>query len=212
MKHYKPILALVLIMLLMSAGAASAQTVDVRSTAVEVLNWLANALVTVVIAAVTVGIRLLMAKFGLANSQFEQNLNDRLSDIIHKGMDFALATAINEVQKKGSGLEAVKFDNYFMSLAASYVNARAPEILTRFKVSQEKLEEMIWARIPAYMQTVPITGGAATPATGKEVNRATGGPNVVTPAPVVVTSKVETALPDDQGSAKVFREAPETGS
>lgn len=205
-------LVLVLIMLLMSAGAASAQAVDMRSTAVELLTWLANALVTIVIAAVGIGIRLLFAKFGLANSQYEQNLNDRLGDIIHKGMDFALATAINEVQKKGSGLEAVKFDNYFLSLAASYVNARAPEILGRFKVSQEKLEEMIWARIPAYMQTVPITGGAATPATGKEVNRATGGPDTSTPAPVVVTPKVETKLPDAENSTTVFREAPATGS
>lgn len=177
------------------ASAADAQTVDMRSTAGSVLEWIAIALGTVLTTIVGVGIRLVMAKFGLANSQYEQNLSDRLNDIIHKGIDFALASAMNEVQKKGSGLEAVKFDNYFMSIAASYIAPRAGEILAKFKVNQEKLEEMIWARIPAYASVVPITGGAATPATTKEVGKATGGPASAA-IPVVVQSQTDTPLPE----------------
>lgn len=194
---------------LLLAGPTVAQTVDLRQPAVDVLTWLAGVLVTVLTVLASVGIRFVLAKFGLAKSQYEQNLNDRLNDIIHKGIDYALANAINEVNKPGAGLAAVKFDNYFISLVASYVAPRAPEILARFKVTQEKLEDMIWARILPYTNTVPISGGASTPASVREVNRATGGPN--TPAPVVVETRAETPLPEAKGSG-IFTDAPNTGS
>lgn len=202
-------IAWALAFVLFGSAAAEAQTVDLRSPAVEVLTWLATLLTTVLIAVATIATRFLFAKFGLTNSQFEQNLNDRLNDIIHKGMDFALANAVNEVQKPGSGLEAVKFDNYFISMAASYVAERAPGILQRFTVSQQKLEEMIWARIPAYMQTVPITGGASKPETARAVEAVTGTKEPA--APVVVEPKRETPLPADKSSG-IFTEAPNTGS
>lgn len=202
------------IVLVFSAGAAVAQTVDMRGPATDVLTVIAGLLGTALTALASVAVRLVFAKFGLANSQYEQNLADRLNDIIHKGIDFALATALNEVQKRGSGLEAVKFDNYFMSVAASYIAPRAAEILTKFKVSQEKLEEMIWARIPAYVNAVPITGGAATPATVKEVSREMGRPvsePVAQPKPVVVEQPKETPLPADKSSA-IFGTTPDTGN
>lgn len=149
-------------------------TVDLRSPAVEVVTWVGGILGTALTALATVAVRFVFAKFGLANSQYEQNLNDRLNDIIHKGIDFAIATAINEVAKKGSGLEAVKFDNYFMSVAASYIAPRAAGILKKFSITQSRLEEMIWARIPAYAQVVPVTGGAATPQTVADVKNDMG--------------------------------------
>lgn len=189
-----------------------AQTVDMRGPAADVLTWVAGVLGTALTVLASVAVRFVMAKFGLANSQYEQNLNDRLNDIIHKGIDFAMATAMNEVQKPGSGLAAVKFDNYFMSVAASYIAPRAAGILAKFNVSQEKLEEMIWARIPAYMNIVPVTGGAATPATVKEVNRVTGsGGSGDAVAPVVVEPRTETPLPADKASG-IFATAPDTGS
>lgn len=191
-----------------------AQTVDLRSPALEVVTWLFGLLATILSALGTVAIRLVMSRTGFSNSQLEQNLNDRLNDIIFKGMDYALATAKNEVMKKGSGLEAVKFDNYFMSLAASYVAERAPQILKRFSVTQQKLEEMIWARIPAYVQTVPITGGATTSETAKQVAAVTGGPEAATSTPpVVVQPKAETPLPAGKASG-IFgaNEAPNTGA
>lgn len=182
-----------------------AQTaVDLRSPATEVVTWVGGMLGTALTALAAVGIRFVFAKFGLANSQYEQNLNDRLNDIIHKGIDFAIATAVNEVQKSGSGLEAVKFDNYFMSVAASYVAPRAAGILKKFSITQARLEEMIWARIPAYAQTVPVTGGASTPDIVKAVSKELGRPvtaPVKQPDPVVVTVAADKAkdLPDPRG-------------
>lgn len=216
MKRYLLAIAAMVLLapVIFSADPAFAQTVDMRSPAMEVVTWLIGLLATILSAVGAVGFRLVLAKFGLTNSQLEQNLNDRLNDIIFKGMDYALATAKNEVLKKGSGLEAVKFDNYFMSLAASYVAERAPQILKRFSVTQQKLEEMIWARIPAYVQTVPITGGAATSETAKQVAAVTGGPEAATSTPpVVVQPKAETPLPAVKASG-IFgaNEAPDTGA
>lgn len=204
------------VFLLFGSTVAEAQTVDMRQPAVDVLTVVAGLLGTALTALASVAVRLVFAKFGLANSQYEQNLNDRLNDIIFKGIDFAFATAVNEVRKPGSGLEAVKFDNYFMSVAASYIAPRAGGILSKFKVTQEKLEEMIWARIPAYMQTapsVPVTGGAATPATVREVSREMGrgvSSPATQPEPVVATGMKETPLPADKPSG-MFTDAPDTG-
>jgi hypothetical protein len=200
--------------IIFGAAAAHAQTVDLRSPAMEVVTWIAGLLASALTAVAAVGIRLILVKVGMENSKLEQNLNDRLNDIIYKGMDFALATAENEVKKKGSGLEAVKFDNIFISYAASYVAERAPQILKKFTVTQEKLEEMIWARVPAYMQTVPITGGAKTPETVKQVNIATGGvEGAKQTGPVIVEPVRETPLPADRSSG-IFStdKAPDTGA
>lgn len=205
--------AAVVVALVIMIEAAAAQTVDMRSTAISVLEWLANLLTMTLIALLGIAIRFVSAKFGLANSQLEQNLNDRLNDIIHRGMQYALATAINEIQKRGSGLEAVKFDNYFISLAASYVNERAPEILKKFSVTQEKLIEMIYARIPDYATQVPIVGGASATSTAKAVQRETGGPAADAPRPVVTGPRTETPLPDPE-ERTTFRTqaAPDTGA
>jgi hypothetical protein len=219
-RHWAGIVAvtlLIVVALVVNVTGAHAQTVDMRQPAVDVLTVVAGLLGTALTALAGVAVRLVFAKFGLANSQYEQNLNDRLNDIIYKGIDFAFATAVNEVQKKGSGLEAVKFDNYFMSVAASYIAPRAAGILSKFTVTQEKLEEMIWARIPSYMQTVPVTGGAKTPETVKAVSREMGrdvSSPTAQPAPVIATDMKETPLPADRPSG-IFSgtdKAPDTGA
>jgi len=215
MYNRSKLVALVAIAVMITAAPSLAQTVDLRTPAGEVVTYLFGMLATALTALASVAIRLVMVKVGMQNSALEQNLNDRLNDIIFKGMDFAQATAENEILKKGSGLEAVKFDNYFISLAASYVAERAPDILKKFTVTQEKLVEMIWARIPAYAQTVPVMGGASTPATGKAVAAVTGGPSIparAQPAPVIEQPKTETPLPADKVSASMFDEAPQTGA
>ena len=212
MKGFRVIALVLLAITVAAVTPAFAQTVDLRQPAVDVLTWLGGALVTVLTVLASIAIRFTLAKFGLAKSQLEQNLNDRLNDIIHKGIDYALANAINEVNKPGAGLAAVKFDNYFISLVATYVAPRAPEILARFQVTQEKLEDMIWARILPYTQSVPISGGATTPASVKEVNRVTGGGvSGEVSKPVVVEPRTETPLPEPKASG-IFTEAPNTGS
>jgi hypothetical protein len=194
-------------------GSAIAQTVDVRPA----VNTLLDTAASVVAAATTITLgllsRFLWSRIGMSNSELERHLSDRLNDIIHKGIEFALTAAKNEVNKPGSGLEAVKFDNYFMSLAASYIVRSAPDIIKRFTITQARLEEMIMARLPAYLSEVPITGGASAPATVLTVNRETGMPQAKTSDPVLSRPVVvDAAEPDRKPQVPGFNEAPDTGN
>lgn len=133
--------------------------VDVRPAATSVLEWVAGILGTVLTVLGSFGIRFISTRIGMANSELEASLATRLNDIIHRGIDYAYTAALNEVNKPGSGLEAVKFDNWFMSIAASYISRSAPEILKKFGITQERLEDMIMSRLPNYAGTIPIAGG-----------------------------------------------------
>lgn len=145
------------------AFAQVASGVDLRPALSAGLEWAAMALTTVLTVLGGFAIRFVSSKTGLANSEFERSLVERLDAIIHRGIDFAYTTAVNEVNKPGSGLADVKFDNWFMSLAASYIVRSAPDIIKRFKLDQTRIEEMIKARMPAYLANVPIEGGLPTP-------------------------------------------------
>ncbi len=139
--------------------AFAQSTVDVRPALNEFLSWLQGILMVASTALIGVGIRFVTGKIGLQGSELEASLNARLDEIIHKGIDYAYTTAINEVNKPGSGLEAVKVDNFFLSLVLSYVVDSAPEIIARFGLTPTRIEDMIKARLPAYMGSIPVEGG-----------------------------------------------------
>lgn len=139
--------------------AFAQSTVDVRPALNEFLGWLQSALMVATTTLVAFGIRFVTGKIGLQDSELEASLNARLDEIIHKGIDYAYTTAINEVNKPGSGLEAVKIDNFFLSLVLSYVMDSAPEIIAWFGLTPTRIENMIKARLPAYMGNIPIEGG-----------------------------------------------------
>lgn len=156
--------------LIMQTDPAWAQTtVDVRPLANDALTWIASALGTAATVLVGFGIRFVSSKIGLANSDFEASLNQRLNDIIHNGIQYAYVTAQNEVNKPGSGLEAVKIDNIFMGWALQYVVSSAPGIIKQFSLSEQRLADMIKARLTAYTASVPVSGGLASPAPAADV-------------------------------------------
>lgn len=143
--------------------AAAAQTVDMRPAVSQVFDYALTALATVLTVLGGFAIRFVSSRIGLANSQLEADLASRLNDIIHRAIDYAKTTAQNEVNKPGSGISKVVVDNWFLSMAASYVNRSAPEIIKKFALSQQRIEEMIIARLPGY--EVPIQGGLPAPET-----------------------------------------------
>lgn len=169
-------------------GYANAQTVDMRPGAMATIDYIASAVGAVLTVLTGFGIRFLNARTGLLNSEMEASLSARLNDIIYRGIDYARLMAENEVQKPGSGLQQVRFDNIFVSWAASYVNNNAPGILKRFQITDARLFDMIAARIPGYAApsvAVPVTG--AVPQTGivsevaRQVPTQHSKPAVVTP-------------------------------
>jgi hypothetical protein len=198
--------------LVMMVACAEAQTVDMRPAVNAILETIAGVVGTA--ATIVLGIfgRYLLAKTGMSNSELERHMADRLNDIIYKGIEFALTAAKNEVNKPGSGLEAVKFDNYFMSLAASYIVRSAPEMLKKFSITQSRLEEMIMARLPNYVIEVPITGGVSATPTVKALNRETGVSYGKLEDPVITRPiVVDAAEPDRRSPVPGFNEAPDTG-
>lgn len=163
------------------ASPALAQTIDVRPTAVTVLEMALTALATVLTVVGGVGIRVATNWVGLSNSRLEQSLQERLDFIIHQGFEYAKTAAVNEIMKDGSGLDRVKVDNWLMKTVGDYVMKAAPGILARFKINEERLRELVLARVPAHFAlpaptSEPVSGGvAATPIT-KDANAELGKP------------------------------------
>jgi hypothetical protein len=159
---------------------AVAQTVDVRPIANTFVETALGTLATILSVVGAIGVRIALGYVGLQNSRLERDLNDRLDAIIHKGYEFGLTTAQNEMAKRGAGLSQIKLDNWFMKVVADYVQPRAMEILARFKVDRTKLEEMILARAPSYFQIAPspdaVDGGVAASPAITEANREVGKP------------------------------------
>lgn len=167
MRHWKTAAACLALgaSVLLTAGPALAQTtVDMRPLADSALEWIAALATTVLTVLGSFGIRYVSSATGLANSQLEASLNARLVDGIHAAIGFALTAAQNEVNKPGSTIAAVSFNNWFLSLAASYVNGHFPEIIAQFSLTDDKIKAMIMARLQPYLAAIPVTGAATQPA------------------------------------------------
>jgi hypothetical protein len=149
-----------LAVLLASFSPAFAQT-DMTPAVLQAIDIAALALTAgggVLIAFV---IRWLASKTKLSDNEFEALLANRLNDILHRAIEHAVVVAKNEVSKPGSGLTAVKFDNFFMSVAVSLAMKSMPDIIRHFSLTKERIEEMIISRLDGYLGEVKPEGGAA---------------------------------------------------
>lgn len=136
--------------------------VDVRPVINDVIDVVALVLMAgggVLIACV---IGWLKSKTKMQDNEFEALLANRLNDILHRAIEHAVVVAKNEVAKPGSGLEAVKFDNWFLNVAANLAMKQMPDIIDYFQLSKESIEEMIVSRLGSYVNDVEIGGAAAT--------------------------------------------------
>ena len=71
----------------------------------------------------------------------EEELQRRLDDIMLKALDFATAKV------KESGSLTVKHDNKYVLYAMEYAKKSMPGILKYFKITDERLAEMVDARL-----------------------------------------------------------------
>jgi hypothetical protein len=164
MKNWKLAALLAVAATVLVAEPAIAQTtVDLRPAVNSALEWVATALTTVLTVLGGFAIRYVSSKTGLANSTLEASLAARLDDGIHKAIGFALTAAQNEANKPGSGVAEVKFNNWFLSVAASYLNTGFPEIIATLKLTDDRIRQLIMARLQPYMAALPVDGAVATP-------------------------------------------------
>jgi len=183
------VVALFLLGLAASAGAQEVGVVDMRPAALALVEWLGVTALAVAHAVAALGIRWISTRTGLDRSMLEREYAARLGDIIHSGINFAIAAGRTEVAKSGS-ISRLELNNWFLSAAATYVNQAAPQLLQHFAISDSRLQEMILARMPAYFGEVPVQGGASPTLTTERVGEAMGIPAAPAtsgqPAPVVL--------------------------
>lgn len=174
------ILAMVIIavIVIVGAGYALAQVVEapvavaptelnaIGSLSLDALTWAATAAITVITGFLSNWLRKMTI---FQRNQSEGLSNERLSNIIYKGIDYAMVAAQNEVNKPGSGQTEVKFDNMFLSLVTGFVKSNAPELLEYFGLHADpqtlspRLNTMIMARLAPYVGSTMI--GGAIPST-----------------------------------------------
>ena len=122
------------------------------------------------------------SKTKLQDNEFEALLASRLNDILHRSIEHAVVVAKNEVAKPGSGLEAVKFDNWFLNIAAGLAMKQMPDIIEYFQISKEGIEEMIISRLGGYVNEVQVGGAAATANRSAAAARSGPAGNALVPA------------------------------
>lgn len=152
-------LAFLMLPILLVASPALAQT-DIRPVVNQLIDWAAVALMAGGGVVITMGLRWLSSKTKMQDNEFEALLASRLNDILHRAIEHSVIVAKNEVNKPGSGLSAIKFDNLFVGIAVNYAVKSMPDIIKHFNLTKERIEEMIMARLGGYLHEVPIEGGS----------------------------------------------------
>jgi hypothetical protein len=145
---------------LLACSPAFAET-DVTPIALQAIDVAALALTAGGGILITFVIRWLASKTRMQDNEFEALLASRFNDILHRAIEHAVVVAKNEVSKPGSGLTAVKFDNFFMNIAVSLAMKSGPDIIKYFNLTKERIEEMIISRLDGYLGEVKPEGGAA---------------------------------------------------
>lgn len=169
------------------AGLHAAE-VDARPAALAVIDWLGGAATIIGTVVAGFAVRFLNSRVALLNAQQEAELVAQLRAIIGRGIQYAMTMAKSEVSKDGSGLAAIKVDNWFVKVAADYAQEAAPGILAKFYPDPEKmrrkLEDMVIATIPDYFPvgitattTPAIEGGLTTTPIAAAATQAVGKPS-----------------------------------
>lgn len=135
---------------------------DLTPLITPILEVMAVALGGLAGALLTFGIGFIKAKTNLNDAEFEKVLADRANDIVHRGIQYAINALENEVKKPGSGISSVKVDNIFLSIALNFIVAHMPDIIRKFNLTPDKIQNMVLARIGDYSDKVQPEGAAAT--------------------------------------------------
>lgn len=110
--------------------------IDIAPLLLELLS----ALAAVLLAAGTWAIKRLATKFGLEN---DAKIRSYLEDALVSGIEFGK----KKVEKAIEGMDDVQIKDKVVAEAASYVVKGVPDALRHFGVTEERLKEMLLARL-----------------------------------------------------------------
>lgn len=183
--------AVTMVALYAMLSPAMAQAVSTVSTVAAGVDFtpLANNMISALAAVATVAAGVLTTFIGsflksktkMNDAAFEALIADRLNAILLKAIDYAEMRAKLAVADPMSPIKNVHIDNVFMEIAVKYAVNAAPDIIAYFKLTNERIADLIRSRLNAYIPT-PIANSGIIVATG------TDAPSVVVPVSATVAT------------------------
>lgn len=140
--------------LLASAGPAMAQNLDSFSSGVD-FSPLADKVISIAVAVLT-GLALFLSrgvsswiasKTHMQNTAAETQIAANINAILFKAIGYAESWAKRQVADPSSQIKNVQIDNFFVEQAVRYAVKSMPGYMEYFKLTPERVEEMIRSRL-----------------------------------------------------------------
>lgn len=145
------------------------QVAYAQSGAVD-LSPTANSLIGVAVAVLTVAagvvskfvVSFLASKTKLTDSAFEKLMAERVNDILLRSIDHAEMWARQQVADPNSSIREVRVDNVFLRVAVEYAQKSMPDLIQYFKLTPDRIADMIKARLNAFVSPPVANTGIVT--------------------------------------------------
>jgi hypothetical protein len=168
-----------------AASPAFAQALVTTTNAVD-LTPTANGFIAAAVGVLTAvaglvskfAISYLSSKTRINDSALEQLMASRLNDVLNLAIGYADTWMKAEVAKRGSQIQAVQFDNFFLAKAVEYAQSQAGGLLSFFGLSQAKLENMIRARMSAFLAVPTANSDVLIPTNALPASPSASAPNI----------------------------------
>lgn len=138
--------------------ASPAFALDLSPLAVQAIDIVQLAAVTLGGVLVTFAVRWLSAATGVNNAQLEALLVSQANTILHRAIGFAHAAALAKINDPNNPMKHVEFDNVFIQMAANYAMRSMPDIIRKLGLTEERIRQLIIARLPDYInENTPVS-------------------------------------------------------
>ena len=133
--------------------AGSGGGVDFAPELLQVLDYAGGLLATALSALTLVGVRFLFGRIGLQNSQLEHHLATRADEILHLAIQNGFAWMKVKVADPNSPVRHVEVNNMLLEFVINRVKGSMPDIIKKFKWTDEAIKQMVMSRLDRYMMT-----------------------------------------------------------
>lgn len=172
----------------LSPGPAAAATLDSSVTG-PIFDLVSTALAAVVGYIVWLVKGWLNSKTVLTQTEIDDHLADRINEMAHRGIAYAKTIAAEKFGKID-----IPVDNWFLNMAAEYAMRSIPDTVKKYNIGEDRMIEIIKARLPEYgfgmtsdvkvstpapdavNKTVTIKASAPSPKVGAAVPSSTTSP------------------------------------
>ena len=137
--------------------------VDFSPLANNAITLIAGVLTVAVGVLTKFGVSFLASKTKMSDSAFEALLADRVSDILQRAIDYGEAWAKQEVANPNSPIKRVEFNNFIVEQMVSYAMRSMPDLIGHFKLTPDRIRELILSRLNGYMGIPEPDSGKAAP-------------------------------------------------